>query len=218
MSGSISTTQFDVYAVSRLGAFFAGLEGGVSLDQYDKLHRLTGFPTVTADGGTQGTDFSFAATLGANYELGGFTLTPAVRAGYASIRTDGFAESAPILALQYSDQDVSTGFWTARLRATSSLFGMPRAIAYGEVGYEGLFATTDNYTAKLVANTAHAVSLTDDLDARGFFIKTGVGGYLMEGIKVSGEYELSTQNGTGDIQSGRVRLTIPLHGGASLEQ
>jgi len=73
-------------------------------------------------------------------------------------------------------------------------------------------------TAKLVANTAHAVSLTDDLDARGFFIKTGVGGYLMEGIKVSGEYELSTQNGTGDIQSGRVRLTIPLHGGASLEQ
>jgi hypothetical protein len=130
---------------------------------------------------------------------------------------DSFTESAPILALQYSGQDVSTGFWTARLRASTNFFGMPNATVYGEAGYEGLFATSQSYTAKLAFNTAHAVTLSDDLDARGFFVKTGIGGYIFDGIQLSGEYELSTQNGNGDIQSGRLRVTIPLHGALSLK-
>jgi outer membrane lipase/esterase len=217
LSGDVSTTQFDAYALTRFGgAFFTGIEGGVSLDDYSKLHRATGFPTVTADGGTQGVDYSFAGTVGAQYQFGSVTLTPAARLGYASLNIDGFTESAPILALQYSNQDVSTGFWTARLRATSNFFGMPNTAIYGEAGYEGLFATSQSYTAKLAFNTAHAVTLSDDLDARGFFVKTGVGGYIFDGVQLSGEYELSTQNGNGDIQSGRLRVTIPLHGPLSL--
>jgi outer membrane lipase/esterase len=218
LSGDVSTTQFDAYALTRFGgAFFAGIEGGVSLDDYSKLRRATGFPTVTADGGTQSVDYSFAGTLGAQYQFGSVTLTPAARIGYAALNIDSFTETAPILALQYGSQDISTGFWTARLRASTNFFGMPNASVYGEAGYEGLFATSQNYTAKLAFNTAHAVSLTDDLDARGFFIKTGVGGYIFDGIQLSGEYELSTQNGNGDIQSGRLRVTIPLHSGFSLK-
>jgi hypothetical protein len=111
----------------------------------------------------------------------------------------------PILALQYSNQDVSTGFWTARLRATANFFGLDQTVAYGEIGYEGLFATSDNYTAKLAFNTAHAALLNDNLDARGFFVKSGVGGYVFDGVKLSGEYELSTENGNGNIQTGRLR-------------
>jgi outer membrane lipase/esterase len=218
LSGDVSTTQFDAYALTRFGgAFFAGIEGGVSLDDYSKLRRATGFPTVTADGGTQSTGYSFAGTAGVNYQFGSVTLTPAARIGYAALNIDGFTETAPILALQYGSQDISTGFWTARLRASTNFFGMPNATVYGEAGYEGLFATSQNYTAKLAFNTAHAVSLSDDLDARGFFIKTGIGGYIFDGVQLSGEYELSTQNGNGDIQSGRLRVTIPLHSGLSLK-
>jgi outer membrane lipase/esterase len=217
LSSDVSTTQFDAYALTRFGAFFTGIEGGVSLDDYGKLRRATGFPTVTADGGTQSVDYSFAGTVGAQYQFGSVTLTPAARLGYAALNIDSFTESAPILALQYSSQDVSTGFWTARLRASTNFFAMPNATVYGEAGYEGLFATSQTYTAKLAFNTAHAVTLSDDLDARGFFIKTGIGGYIFDGVQLSGEYELSTQNGNGDIQSGRLRITIPLHGGLSLK-
>jgi outer membrane lipase/esterase len=216
LSSDVSTTQFDAYALTRFGAFFTGVEGGVSFDDFSKLRRFTGFPTVTADGGTQSVDYSLAATVGAQYQFGGVTLTPGARLGFVVLNIDRFTESAPLLALQYSNNDVSTGFWTARLRATTNFFGIPSATVYGEAGYEGLFATNQNFTAKLAFNTAHAVTLSDDLDARGFFFKTGVGGYISGGIRLSGEYELSTQNGNGDIHSGRLRVTIPLSGGLSL--
>ena len=79
---------------------------------------------------------------------------------------------------------------------------------------QDLFATSDSYQAKLAFNTAHAVTVSDSVDARGFFLKTGVGGYVYNGIKLSGEDELSLQNGAGDIQSGRIRVTIPLQSAA----
>jgi hypothetical protein len=126
-----------------------------------------------------------------------------------------FTETAPILALQYSDQDITTGFWTARVRATAPVFAS--AIVYGEVGYEGLFATSDTYAAKLAFNTANAVAVNGAVEARGFFLKTGMGGSIAPNLQVSGEYELSTQNGAGDIHSGRLRLTIPLAGDSPLK-
>jgi outer membrane lipase/esterase len=211
LSSDLRATQIDAYALTHLSAFFAGIEGGVSLNEYNSLKRVTGFPTVTADGGTRSVDYSFAGTVGAQYHFGALTLTPAARLGYASVNIDGFTEAAPVLALQYSDRNVTTGFWTARIRAATPFFGSSRATAYGEVGYEGLFATDDSYTAKLAFNTAHAVTIgNSDLEARGFFLKAGVGGYISENIKLSGEYGLSLQDGKGDIHSGRLRLTIPL--------
>jgi hypothetical protein len=54
------------------------------------------------------------------------------------------------------------------------------------------------------------VTLDDDLEARGFFLKAGLEGAVGDGMKISGEYELSLQDGAGEIHSGRLRLTIPL--------
>jgi outer membrane lipase/esterase len=212
LSSDLRATQIDAYALSHFSSFFAGLEAGVSLNEFNDLRRATGFPTVTAEGGTQSVDYTVAGTVGAQYQLDGVTLTPAARIGYASLNINGFTESAPILALSYGDRDVTTGFWTGRLRAAMPFVGGPGAIAYGEVGYEGLFATSDGYSAKLASNTAHAVTIDDNLEARGFFLKAGVGGNLTNNIKLSGEYGLSLQNGSGDIHSGRLRLTIPLSG------
>ncbi len=198
--------------MTRLSILFAGVEGGVSHNAYDQIARATGFPTVTGKGTTEGVDYSVDGVVGLEYKLGGITITPAARLGYASINVDGFKEAAPILALGYSDRDITTGFYTARVRATAPVFGT--AAAYAEAGYEGLFSTSDSYSAKLLYNTAHAVSISDSVDGRGLFIKTGVGGYLMRDVKVAGEYELSTQDGAGEIHSGRLRVTIPISGDA----
>ena len=215
LSSDLGTTQIDAYALSRLSVFFAGIEGGASFNDYSKIRRNTAFPTVTADGGTTSIDSSVDGTVGLDYNLGVFTITPAARVGYASVSISDFTEAAPILALQYGGQDITTGFWTARVRATTPIFGS--AAAYGEVGYEGLFSTSETYAAKLAFNTAHAVTINDNLEARGFFLKTGVGGFVTPKVQVAGEYELSTQNGAGDIHSGRLRVTIPLVGDLPLK-
>ena len=215
LSSDLGTTQIDAYALSRLSVFFAGIEGGASFDDYSKIRRTTGFPTVTADGGTSSIDSSVDGTVGLEYNLGAVTITPAARVGYASVAISDFTEAAPILALQYGGQDITTGFWTARVRATAPVFGS--AAVYGEAGYEGLFSTSDTYAAKLAFNTAHAVTLNDNVEARGFFLKTGIGGSLGSNVQVAGEYELSTQNGAGDIHSGRLRITIPLAGDLPLK-
>ena len=110
LSSDLTTTQIDAYAVSRLSVFFAGFEGGASFNDYSKLKRNTGFPTVTADGGTTSIDYTIDGTIGLEHNLGGFTITPAARVGYASINIGSFTEAAPILALQYSDQNITTGF------------------------------------------------------------------------------------------------------------
>jgi outer membrane lipase/esterase len=208
LNSKLTTYQFDAYALSRLSVLFAGVEAGASFDEYRDVQRGTGFPTVTGKGQTRGRDYTVDGVVGLEYMMGGITITPAARVGYASVSVDGYAETAPILALGYGDREITTGFYTARLRAAAPVFG--RASAYAEIGYEGLFSTSDGYTAKLVNNTAHAVLINDAVDGRGLFVKAGVGGYVTRGMKVDGEYELSTQNGAGDIHSGRLRLTIPL--------
>ncbi len=213
LDANLRSSQIDAYLLRRYAALFAGLEGGVSFNEFHDIKRGTGFPTINADGSTNSIDYTLAATLGAQYQLSGLTLTPAVRVGYASLNLDKFTESAPILALQYGDRDVTTGFWTARLRASTPFYG---ATVYGEVGYEDLFSTDDAYTAKLASNTAHAVTINDDLEARGLYLKAGIGGVIGDNIKLSGEYGLSLQNGDGEVHSGRLRVTIPLSSEAPL--
>ena len=213
LKSNLQTTQGDVYALARFNPFFVGVEAGASVTDFDRITRETGFPTVQATGATSSFDYTLAATVGTQYHLGNITLTPAARVGYASLNLNGFTETAPLLALQYGDRDVTTGFYTLRLRAATKMPGFNRATIYGEVGYEDLFSTSGNsYTAQLVNNTAHGVTINDDLEARGLFLKAGVGGWLMEGVKVAGEYGYSQQNGTGEVHSGRLRLTIPLGG------
>jgi hypothetical protein len=103
---------------------------------------------------------------------------------FASLNIDGFTESSPILALQYGARDMTTGFWTTRVRASAPLFA--NATVFGELGYEGLFSTDDAYTAKLAFNTANAVSIGNTLEGRGF-LKGGVGGSIAPRVGVTGE-------------------------------
>ena len=214
LNSNLQTTQGDVYALARFNPFFVGVEAGASVTDFDRISRDTGFPTVKATGQTSSFDYTLAATIGSQYHLGNIILTPAARVGYASLNLNGFTETAPLLALQYGDRDVSTGFYTVRLRAATKLPGLNRATVYGEVGYEDLFSTSGNsYAAQLVNNTAHGVTISDDLNGRGVFLKAGISGWLTEGVKVAGEYGYSQQNGTGEVHSGRLRLTIPLGGG-----
>jgi outer membrane lipase/esterase len=214
LQADLTTAQLDAYLLRRFSTLFAGIEAGASITDFSDVERATGFPTVTADSDTQSIDYTIAATLGAQYELAGLTLTPAVRVGYASINLDGFSEAAPVLALDYGDREVTTGFWTARLRASAPLPGTQALIAYGEIGYEDLFSTEDGYTAKLARNTAHAVNIEGDLEARGVYLKAGVGGVVDGNIRLSGEYGLSLQDGDNEVHSGRLRLSIPLSAGA----
>jgi hypothetical protein len=86
---------------------------------------------------------------------------------------------------------------------------------YGELGYEDLFSTSSDYSAKLAHNTAHAVMIDDEVQARGFFLKTGIVGTLTEKLKIAAEYGLALQNGAGDVQWGRLRVTMPLGGDPS---
>jgi hypothetical protein len=83
LDANLHTSQLDAYVMTRYSALFAGLEAGVSFDDFNDIERATGFPTVKANGDTQSVDYTVAATFGAQYQLAGVTLTPAVRLGYA---------------------------------------------------------------------------------------------------------------------------------------
>ena len=201
IDADLNTGQLDAYVLTRYSALFAGLERACRSTNFSNIQRDVGFPTVKADSSTQSLDYTVAATVGAQYQLGGITVTPAMRLGYAWLNIDGFSESAPILALDYGDRDITTAFWTARLRAAAPLFGARALTAYGEVGYEDLFCHRRQLTAKLAFNTAHAVTIDGDLDARGFYLKAGIGGAIDGNMKLSGEYGLSLNNGDGEVQA-----------------
>ena len=62
------------------------------------------------------------------------------------------------------------------------------------------------------------MTINDDLEARGLYLKAGIGGVIGDNIKLSGEYGLSLQNGDGEVHSGRLRLSIPLYGGSPLKE
>ncbi len=92
IDADLNTGQLDAYVLTRYSALFAGLEAGVSVDDFSNIQRDVGFPTVKADSSTQSLDYTVAATVGAQYQLGGITVTPAMRLGYAWLNIDGFSE------------------------------------------------------------------------------------------------------------------------------
>lgn len=213
LSSDAATTQADIYALYSMSPFFVGAEAGISRTNFDDIRRDTTFPTVIGKSDTDSTSYSVAGTIGTHLQAGGVTLTPALRLGYLAANVDAFSESAPILALGYSDRDIEAGFWTARLRASIQPFQDVRSVAYVEAGYEALFSIDDGYSAKLVDNTARAVDIhAGDPDARGFFLKAGISAYVTDTAQLSAEYGISLQDGDGDVQTGRLTLKIPLGG------
>lgn len=210
INGDQLTTQFhqaqaDGYLLGRFGVAAVGLEGGLSFDQFSGIARKTGIPTVTAMGSTSGVSYYLAATLGTQYGLGGVTLTPALRVGYIGANVNGFSESAPLLGLQYGDQSIGSAFWTARLRASTPLVGA--LTGFGEVGYEGLISPDNTYTAKLVGNTAHQVTVHQSFDVGGLYLKAGIEGAI-SGMKVSGEFGLS-RGAEVTAETAQLRVSMP---------
>jgi outer membrane lipase/esterase len=213
LNADTTTTEADIYALYSLSPVFVGAEAGVSFTDFDDVRRDTTFPTVIGKSDTDSVGYSIAGTIGTHLRTGGITLTPALRVGYLAADVDAFSESAPLLALAYSDRNIEAGFWTARLRASVQPFNDPRSMAYVEAGYEDLFSVDDGYSAKLVDNTAQAVQIDpDDPDGRGLFLKAGVSAYVTETAQLSAEYGLSLQDGGGDVHSARLTLKIPLGG------
>jgi len=216
LSADAQRTQADVYGSMRLGGgFFVGADAGVSYSDYRKIERDTDFPTVVAHGDTDGWGYSAALNAGYVIGQGAFKLLPNLRVGYLSSSTAAFSESAPLLALEYGDRDISSGFWSAGIRAATTLATGGRPLqAFGEIGYEGLFATsTDDVTAHLVGNTALPVSAAiDDPASRGLYLRIGVDGQLDERTTLSVDYGLSLGEGDTETQSAKVQLKF-LFGG-----
>ena len=213
LNADTSTIQADIYGIYHAEPFFIGAEGGVSLTDFDDIRRDTTFPTVFGESEIDSLSYNLAATLGTNFELSGVTLTPAVRVGYLSANVDAFSETAPILALQYSERNIEAGFWTARIRASTYLDDQRISAAFIEAGYEDLFSVDDGYTAKLVDNTAQSVDIDpDEVEARGLFLKAGVNAIIWEGAQLGAEYGVSFQDDDGEVHTGRVTLKIPLGG------
>jgi hypothetical protein len=122
----------------------AGIEGGASFNDYCK-RRNTAFPTVTADGGTNPWIRASTAPLGLNSTLA-HSRSRLLPAWLGLCQYSDVTEAASILALQYGGPDITT--------TSHAVFGS--AAAFGEVGYEELFSTSETYSAKCASNTAHA--------------------------------------------------------------
>jgi len=216
LNADVKTAQADAYGSLHFRPFFIGAEAGFSYTEYDDITRFTGFPTVYAKGDTESFDYSAAASLGAVFDLGGFKLIPAGRIGYVTAGTDAFSESAPLLALEYQDRDISAGFWSLGMRAAAPLGSTRDAVtAYAEAGYEDLFAiSSDEVDAKLVNNTARGVSAAvDDPAARGLYFKLGASGAITPSTTLSVDYGLSLRDGEGESHTGKVQLKM-LFGGS----
>lgn len=213
LSADVETFQGDVYGAMQFNRFFVSTEAGISYTNFDNISRFTGFPTVNARSDANGWSYSASVGAGTVLDMSGFRLIPNARLGYLNSDLDAFSETAPILALEFADRTISSGFWSLGLRAATDL-GSPQhpIAAYAEAGYESLFATdTDGITAHLVGNTALPVSVAvDDPASRGFYFKAGAGGHLNEDTTLSVDYGLSLREGDGESHTGRVQLKFLL--------
>ncbi len=213
LTSDVSTMQADIHATAHLGAWFLTAQGGYSHTELDDISRATGFGPVKASANAAGDQLSAALGAGRTFRFGSFALTPGARVGYVTSNVGAFAETADVLALQYDSRDVASGFWDARLRASTNLGqNGDKFRAFVEAGYQDFFATeTDAITAKLVNNTALPVTVAaNDPGTRGAFVKLGVDAELASGMTISAEYALSLHDEGGENHSGMVQLKIPL--------
>ncbi|NJM34690.1 MAG: autotransporter domain-containing protein [Rhodomicrobium sp.] len=218
LSANVETVQGDIHAAMRFQSFFVSGEAGFSYTSFENITRFTGFPTVNAKADADGMAYSGSIGTGLIVDMGGFKLIPNGRVGYLNADLDQFSESAPILALDYAERSISSGFWALGLRGTASFgSGAAAVTAYAEAGYESLFSTdTDDITARLVENTALPVTVgVDDPASRGFYLKLGAGGQLNRDTVLSFDYGLSLPEDDGETHTGRVQLKFLLGGSAN---
>ncbi|MDX2202776.1 MAG: autotransporter domain-containing protein [Hyphomicrobiaceae bacterium] len=208
----LSMLHLDAYAAKHWGnVYLTGSVGG-SVAFIDG-RRDTGLPTVTATGNTRGSSAAAAVETGVMLKAGDVTFVPAARIAYIHSTINGFSESAPLLAMSYTDHTFDGLVGSLKLRAiTPVAFGfVAPGRAYAEVAYESYLTARDGgYVGALINNTAHPfqVSTTDPI-ANGLNLKFGLEGKISPTATLTAQYGIGFQDGQGQFHTASVRLKVP---------
>ena len=208
----LSMLHLDAYAAKHWGNVYLSGSVGGSIAFIDG-RRDTGLPTVTATGGTRGTSGTAALETGVMLKAGGVTFVPAARIAYIHSSIDGFTETAPLLAMSYSNHNFDGIVASAKLRAITpvSMGFVEPGRAYAEVAYESYLTSRDGgYIGALVNNTAQPFQVnTTDPAANGLNLKVGLEGKISPTATLTAQYGVGFQDGLGQLHTGQVRLKVP---------
>lgn len=202
----------DLYAAKHWRNFYLTGSVGGSISQVDG-RRDTGIPTVVATGSTTGYAATVAGEAGFMLRAGGVMLVPAARLAYVHSTINGFSESAPLLAMSYTDHAFDGLVGSLKLRAITPVdLGFLRSgRAFAEVGYEAFLTAKDGgYVGALINNTAlpFQVSTSDPL-ANGLNFKLGLEGRITSTATLTMQYGLGLQEGQGQMHTGQARVKVP---------
>ena len=102
-STDIESDQFSLYANYRTSNWFANAIVSYADLDYDLERNVDG---VRIEGDTEGDLLSFKTAVGANYQVGGLTLTPVASLTYSQLEIDRYTEQGGLdLTVNYDDVD-----------------------------------------------------------------------------------------------------------------
>ncbi len=207
----LAMAHADAYIAQLFGKFYVTASAGGSYTSIDGK-RDTGIPTAIAAARTSGLAGNAAAEAGYIAQMGGITLVPSARLSYIRSNINGFSESAPLLAMAYSNMNFDGVVASAKLRAiTPVAFGLRDGRAFGEIGYEKyLTANNGAVIGSLVNNTALPFEIaTTNPVANGWNMKLGAEGKITDTATLTVSYGLALQGGTGQVHTGQARVKVP---------
>lgn len=209
LSSDVSIVRGDAYGTHNAGAFYGTFNVGFGGLWFDDVVRRTGFGPVIANSVTDGYTASAAIEVGMVQKMGVISLIPSARLSYVHAHLNGYQERAPILALDFNDQDSDALLGRVSVRAVSrqDFIGWPTAF-FAELGYEGYLAFSGNkITATLANNTAlPTVVSPGDPNGPGFLGKLGLSSQISEAMFIDVNYGVSIHESDGETHSGRLRL------------
>ena len=202
----------DIYAAKHWGNFYLTGSVGGSFSQTEG-RRDTGIPTVVATGDTKGYAATAAGEAGFMLRAGSTTIVPAARLSYVHSNINGFSESAPLLAMSYTDHTFDGWVGALKLRAITPFdsFILSRGHAFAEVGYERYLQAKDNgFVGSLINNTALPFQVaTSDPLATGLNFKFGLEGNITSTATLTLQYGVGLQENQGQTHSALARLKVP---------
>jgi outer membrane lipase/esterase len=202
----------DAYATYTAGSFFVTGAAGASWMSFDDLRRNTGLGPVAATGSTTASQLSAALEAGFMTRVGGLTVVPSARLQYVHADVNGYAETAPILAMAFGGRTLEAVIGGVRVRASApaALFGA-QGRAFGEIGYERVLSQDqDGVLARFVGNTAQPFAgRPGDLTGRGLNLKVGYDAKISETVSLTLSYGAALNDGDGITHTGQVRVKMP---------
>ncbi len=217
ISQSLGDSDSDSYSLSLYGTyyrdnFYVDAHASYSMIDFETARRIfvpsfTAVPSIstTAEGDTDGDQFTFV--LGAGYDVnrGAFTFTPYGRVSYLNLDIDSYTESEPLagLALDVNSQSVKSLQTALGIRlayAMSRSFGALVPQVSAEWNHE--FKNDDrNITAKYTndPNNSFFAIPTADPDRNFFTVSAGVSAVFQKGA--SAFVNVQTVIGLEDVNS-----------------